>query len=115
MLSGVKDVNADHAASHVGKAEGIVTLLRAAPYHRAQRSVLIPMDIITRVSKLILAVSQNSLVFLISPRHYDCNAHRTLFYKMCSLNPISVNPNSSLIHTHTLGLHRQASIMGLAN
>lgn len=48
--AGVKDVSADHAASHVGKAEGITTLLRAAAYHRSRRSVLIPMDIIIRVS-----------------------------------------------------------------
>lgn len=43
-------MNADHAASHVGKAEGIITLLRAAGYYRAQRHVPIPMDIIMRVS-----------------------------------------------------------------
>lgn len=43
-------MNADHAASHLGKAEGIVTLLRAGSYYRAQRQVPIPMDILMRVS-----------------------------------------------------------------
>ena len=43
-------MNADHAASHLGKAEGIVTLLRASSYYRAHRRVPIPMDIIVRVS-----------------------------------------------------------------
>jgi len=33
----------------VGKAEGIVTVLRAVVYHRSRRAVLIPMDIIMRV------------------------------------------------------------------
>ncbi|XP_022082412.1 NADH dehydrogenase (ubiquinone) complex I, assembly factor 6-like isoform X2 [Acanthaster planci] len=42
---GVKDVNADHAASHIGKAQGIVTLLRATPYHISKRQVLLPMDV----------------------------------------------------------------------
>ncbi|GCB67635.1 hypothetical protein scyTo_0012169, partial [Scyliorhinus torazame] len=30
---GVKNIHADHAASHIGKAQGIVTCLRATPYH----------------------------------------------------------------------------------
>lgn len=29
---GVKDLNADHAASHLGKAQGLATLLRAIPH-----------------------------------------------------------------------------------
>ncbi|CAI8006228.1 NADH dehydrogenase (ubiquinone) complex I, assembly factor 6, partial [Geodia barretti] len=45
---GVEDVSSDHAASHVGKAETITTLLRAVPYHLSRRTVLIPMDIISR-------------------------------------------------------------------
>ena len=46
-------MTADHAASHVGKAEGIVTLLRAVSYHRTKKSVLLPMDIVTRVRTCI--------------------------------------------------------------
>ncbi|XP_026769302.3 NADH dehydrogenase (ubiquinone) complex I, assembly factor 6 isoform X1 [Pangasianodon hypophthalmus] len=42
---GVKDVHADHAASHIGKAQGIVTCLRATPYHSQKRRVYLPMDI----------------------------------------------------------------------
>ncbi|XP_027005616.2 NADH dehydrogenase (ubiquinone) complex I, assembly factor 6 isoform X4 [Tachysurus fulvidraco] len=42
---GVKDVHADHAASHIGKAHGIVTCLRATPYHSQRRRVYLPMDI----------------------------------------------------------------------
>ncbi|XP_047455862.1 NADH dehydrogenase (ubiquinone) complex I, assembly factor 6 [Mugil cephalus] len=42
---GVKNVHADHAASHIGKAHGIVTCLRATPYHSSRRKVYLPMDI----------------------------------------------------------------------
>ncbi|MEE6463516.1 hypothetical protein FKM82_005938 [Ascaphus truei] len=41
----VKDVHADHAASHIGKAQGIVTCLRAVPYHSSRRQVFLPIDI----------------------------------------------------------------------
>ena len=49
IIAGVKSIDADHAASHVGKAEGIVTLLRAMPYYRSRRRVLLPLDIMMRV------------------------------------------------------------------
>ncbi|XP_033914931.2 NADH dehydrogenase (ubiquinone) complex I, assembly factor 6 isoform X1 [Acipenser ruthenus] len=42
---GIKDVHADHAASHIGKAQGIVTCLRATPYNSSRRKVYLPMDI----------------------------------------------------------------------
>ncbi|XP_074754791.1 NADH dehydrogenase (ubiquinone) complex I, assembly factor 6 isoform X2 [Athene noctua] len=42
---GVRDIHADHAASHIGKAQGIVTCLRATPYHSARQKVFLPMDI----------------------------------------------------------------------
>ncbi|XP_022440469.1 NADH dehydrogenase (ubiquinone) complex I, assembly factor 6 isoform X2 [Delphinapterus leucas] len=42
---GIKDLHADHAASHIGKAQGIVTCLRATPYHGSRRRVFLPMDI----------------------------------------------------------------------
>uniref|UniRef100_A0A8C5LAC7 NADH dehydrogenase (ubiquinone) complex I, assembly factor 6 n=1 Tax=Jaculus jaculus TaxID=51337 RepID=A0A8C5LAC7_JACJA len=44
-ILGVKDLHADHAASHIGKAQGIVTCLRATPYHGSRRKVFLPMDI----------------------------------------------------------------------
>ncbi|XP_061111786.1 NADH dehydrogenase (ubiquinone) complex I, assembly factor 6 isoform X1 [Conger conger] len=42
---GVTDVHADHAASHIGKAQGIVTCLRATPYNSRRRKVYLPMDV----------------------------------------------------------------------
>uniref|UniRef100_A0A8I3WR56 NADH dehydrogenase (ubiquinone) complex I, assembly factor 6 n=1 Tax=Callithrix jacchus TaxID=9483 RepID=A0A8I3WR56_CALJA len=44
-ILGIKDLHADHAASHIGKAQGIVTCLRATPYHVSRRKVFLPMDI----------------------------------------------------------------------
>ncbi|XP_041422502.1 NADH dehydrogenase (ubiquinone) complex I, assembly factor 6 isoform X2 [Xenopus laevis] len=42
---GIKDVHADHAASHIGKANGIITCLRAVPYNSSRRQVFLPIDI----------------------------------------------------------------------
>ncbi|GAB5031962.1 nadh dehydrogenase complex assembly factor 6 [Nannochloropsis oceanica] len=42
---GVQHQTADHAASHVGKATGITTLLRATRYHAAQQSLYIPLEL----------------------------------------------------------------------
>ncbi|AWP15825.1 putative NADH dehydrogenase (ubiquinone) complex I assembly factor 6 isoform 2 [Scophthalmus maximus] len=42
---GLKNVHADHAASHIGKAQGITTCLRATPYHSSRRKVYLPMDV----------------------------------------------------------------------
>ncbi|KAJ7413276.1 hypothetical protein WISP_91926 [Willisornis vidua] len=44
-MLGVRDIHADHAASHIGKAQGIVTCLRATPYHCTRQKVFLPMDI----------------------------------------------------------------------
>ncbi|XP_048214898.1 NADH dehydrogenase (ubiquinone) complex I, assembly factor 6 isoform X1 [Perognathus longimembris pacificus] len=44
-ILGIKDLHADHAASHIGKAQGIVTVLRATPFHGSRRKVFLPMDI----------------------------------------------------------------------
>ncbi|MED6283486.1 NADH dehydrogenase (ubiquinone) complex I, assembly factor 6 [Characodon lateralis] len=52
---GVKNVHADHAASHIGKAQGIVTCLRATPHHSSRRKVYLPMDICMLVSRLCSA------------------------------------------------------------
>uniref|UniRef100_V9L821 NADH dehydrogenase (ubiquinone) complex I, assembly factor 6 n=1 Tax=Callorhinchus milii TaxID=7868 RepID=V9L821_CALMI len=54
---GVKNVHADHAASHIGKAQGIVTCLRATPYHSTRRKVYLPVDIC-----LLHGVSQEDFI-----------------------------------------------------
>lgn len=43
--AGVRSTSADHAASHVGKAEGITLLLKASHHHSLFRRTYIPIDI----------------------------------------------------------------------
>jgi len=45
---GVKDVQADHAASHLGKAIGVVTLLRSTPFHGNKGKVYIPNNVMIK-------------------------------------------------------------------
>lgn len=54
---GVKNVHADHAASHIGRAQGLVTLLRALPYDSQKSRVYIPLDLLVQHK-----VSQNDLL-----------------------------------------------------
>eukprot|EP00117_Sycon_ciliatum_P045226 scpid5936/ scgid32529/ UPF0551 protein C8orf38 homolog, mitochondrial len=41
----VQSVDADHAASHLSRAQGLVLLVRGIPYFAQQRKVLLPMDL----------------------------------------------------------------------
>ncbi|XP_071959586.1 NADH dehydrogenase (ubiquinone) complex I, assembly factor 6-like [Antedon mediterranea] len=54
---GVQDLHADHAASHIGRAQGLVTLLRSVPFHAQRRNVLLPMEITSKHK-----VSQEDLI-----------------------------------------------------
>ncbi|XP_011300205.1 NADH dehydrogenase (ubiquinone) complex I, assembly factor 6 [Fopius arisanus] len=45
---GIKDVNIDHIASHLGKAQGITNLLRSAPHHAQKRVCVIPQDLLMK-------------------------------------------------------------------
>ncbi|XP_034490399.1 NADH dehydrogenase (ubiquinone) complex I, assembly factor 6 homolog [Drosophila innubila] len=47
-LSGVKDLQVDHAASHLGKAQGIAMLLRAIPHAGRQQAVCIPLEVLVK-------------------------------------------------------------------
>ncbi|KAI8144995.1 isoprenoid synthase domain-containing protein [Fennellomyces sp. T-0311] len=42
---GIKDVNADHAISHIGKMIGISTFLRSLPFHLSQKRLVLPAQI----------------------------------------------------------------------
>lgn len=46
---GVRDVHADHAASHIGKAMGIATLLRALPVHARLGQQYLPTELLAKV------------------------------------------------------------------
>jgi len=45
---GTKDVHTDHFASHLGKAHGIVTLIRSVPYNAQRRKIILPQDILMK-------------------------------------------------------------------
>ncbi|KAI4503418.1 hypothetical protein M0802_001640 [Mischocyttarus mexicanus] len=63
--NGIKNINADHAASHLGKAHGIITLIRSIPYHAQKRVVILPEDILMKhniSSETILRNVKNTAV-----------------------------------------------------
>jgi len=45
---GVKDKHADHAASHLGKAAGLATILRGMPHHAQARRCYFPTELLAR-------------------------------------------------------------------
>lgn len=45
---GTASVNADHAVSHLGKAHGLVTLLRSVPYNARKRVMVLPQDVLMK-------------------------------------------------------------------
>lgn len=45
----IRDVNADHIVSHIGKVIGISTLLRALPFHASQKRLILPAEVTAKV------------------------------------------------------------------
>lgn len=48
---GVRDVHADHAASHIGKAAGLANVIRGLPVHARLGQRYFPDDLLTKVSQ----------------------------------------------------------------
>ncbi|XP_055685351.1 NADH dehydrogenase (ubiquinone) complex I, assembly factor 6 homolog [Lutzomyia longipalpis] len=46
--AGVKNIHADHAASHLGKAQGITNIIRSLPHQRRNAIIPIPQEILLR-------------------------------------------------------------------
>ncbi|CAK9814618.1 NADH dehydrogenase (ubiquinone) complex I, assembly factor 6 [Anthophora quadrimaculata] len=55
---GVTNINADHAASHMGKAHGIINLMRSVRYSAAKRINMLPEDILMKYGVSTEAVLQ---------------------------------------------------------
>ncbi|XP_076666551.1 NADH dehydrogenase (ubiquinone) complex I, assembly factor 6 homolog sicily [Andrena cerasifolii] len=55
---GVTNIDADHAASHMGKAHGIVNLIRSIPYNAKRRVNMLPQDILLKYGVSTEAVFQ---------------------------------------------------------
>jgi len=47
---GFRDIAIDHVASHVGRAVGIVTILRGVPFLAKERRFYLPADLSAKVS-----------------------------------------------------------------
>uniref|UniRef100_A0A182J4S7 NADH dehydrogenase (Ubiquinone) complex I, assembly factor 6 n=1 Tax=Anopheles atroparvus TaxID=41427 RepID=A0A182J4S7_ANOAO len=45
-VHGMRNMHCDHAASHLGKAQGIVNLLRSIPYQTRRNAVPIPQEVL---------------------------------------------------------------------
>ena len=46
MLTGVENIHAIHAASHLGKAHGIVNVIRSVMYDAQRKIVALPQDML---------------------------------------------------------------------
>uniref|UniRef100_A0A1A9ZI70 Uncharacterized protein n=1 Tax=Glossina pallidipes TaxID=7398 RepID=A0A1A9ZI70_GLOPL len=47
-LCGVKNLHVDHAASHLGKPQGVVALLRAVPYTKRGQTLNVPQELLIK-------------------------------------------------------------------
>lgn len=53
-------MHADHAASHLGKAQGLANMVRAVPHHSLQRVVALPRDLLAQHSVVYESVLRGS-------------------------------------------------------
>ncbi|EDV29016.1 uncharacterized protein TRIADDRAFT_52473 [Trichoplax adhaerens] len=58
---GIRCSHSDHAASHIGKAYGIVILLRAVPFHAKKGKVYLPSDILIKARSIKKDVSRKAV------------------------------------------------------
>uniref|UniRef100_A0A1B6CD17 NADH dehydrogenase (Ubiquinone) complex I, assembly factor 6 n=1 Tax=Clastoptera arizonana TaxID=38151 RepID=A0A1B6CD17_9HEMI len=55
--AGIENIHADHAASHLGKAQGISNLIRSIPHNLQRRLLIFPQDILLKHN-----ISQESIL-----------------------------------------------------
>jgi NADH dehydrogenase [ubiquinone] 1 alpha subcomplex assembly factor 6 len=104
---GVKHVDADHIASHIGVATGIVTLLRALPLTLPQADVQLPQDIMAKHSlskeRLVRSLSSSA------PEHADPAIRKQL--ADCVFD-VAVVAKSHVDHARTLLASSKAPAIG---
>lgn len=44
----MKNIDSDHAGSHLGKAEGLTNMLRSTIYHSKRKQVLLPQELLIK-------------------------------------------------------------------
>lgn len=57
----INSLDADHAASHLGKAHGIITLIRSIPYNAQKRLIVLPQELMVKHNVSAEAVIQRKL------------------------------------------------------
>ncbi|XP_015435195.1 PREDICTED: NADH dehydrogenase (ubiquinone) complex I, assembly factor 6 [Dufourea novaeangliae] len=57
----ITDINADHAASHMGKAHGIINLIRSIPHNARDRVNMLPQDTLMRHNVSTEAIFQGQM------------------------------------------------------
>jgi len=70
----VKNLEVDHAASHLGKAIGLTTFVRSIPHNAQKRRVLIPQELLVKHG-----VSQEQFI-----RYKDKEKLREVIYDISS-------------------------------
>lgn len=70
----IKNVEVDHAASHLGKAIGITNFIRSIPFNAQHRRALIPQDLVIKYS-----LSQESFI-----RHKEKEKVQELVFELAS-------------------------------
>lgn len=46
----IKNLDADHASSHLGKAQGLTNMLRSMLYHSKKDKVILPQELLLKYS-----------------------------------------------------------------
>ncbi|XP_023942076.2 NADH dehydrogenase (ubiquinone) complex I, assembly factor 6 homolog [Bicyclus anynana] len=73
-IAGVANVHADHAASHLGKAQGIVNILRSVHVSNHHKTICLPMEVLMKYQ-----VSQQSVL-----RGTDSENMRNVIFEIAS-------------------------------
>nr|XP_023014116.1 NADH dehydrogenase (ubiquinone) complex I, assembly factor 6 [Leptinotarsa decemlineata] len=96
---GVRNVNADHAASHLGKAQGIVQQIRGIPHARRINFLPVPQDILTknRVSQEEILRSKSSEQLSECTFELASRAHQHLVKARSLLEKVPKEARSALL------------------
>lgn len=103
QVGGIKSTSADHAASHIGKASGILLLLKSLPYHakRNRLSSYIPVEVASKQGLVtnnqfgereICMDSRESLCNAVFEMASVANAHLQKARELAGRVPIEARP-----------------------
>jgi NADH dehydrogenase [ubiquinone] 1 alpha subcomplex assembly factor 6 len=76
-LLGIRNIAADHTGSHIGKAYGLVTLLRATPFHTSRRRTYLPSELFAKV-RLMTTLERVCTLISTTPQLAWCFTRRCI-------------------------------------